>query len=58
MRHLDLELERLEQRIAPGIIGGYPNSCDSHSSKSKSKSKTHNTRSKSKSKSNSKSKSY
>lgn len=65
MRHLDLEVEKLEQRIAPGIIGMYNNESQSksksHNSKSKSNnsksnnSKSHNSKSKS---NNSKSKSY
>ena len=59
MRHLNLELEKLEQRIAPGILG----SCNGSGSKSKtkqSKSKSHESKShESKSKShNSKSKSH
>jgi hypothetical protein len=53
MKHLDLELEKLEQRIAPGLIfhGCYGSD---HSKSNGSKSKGH---SKSKSKSDSKSKS-
>jgi hypothetical protein len=64
MRHLDLEVEKLEQRIAPGLLSMYNNESQSksksHNSKSKSnnsKSKSHNSKSKSKS-NNSKSKSY
>ena len=49
MKHLDLELERLEQRIAPGGLH-----CGNHHSGSKSKSKTKDHHSKSKSKSKSK----
>src|SRR6266566_4383348 len=40
MRHLNLELEKLEQRIAPGVVGG----CGSHS-KSGSKSGSHGSKS-------------
>jgi hypothetical protein len=62
MRHLDLEVEKLEQRIAPGIIGMYNNDSQSKSKSHNSKSKSNNSKSKSnnsKSKSNnSKSKSY
>jgi hypothetical protein len=67
MKHLNLELELLEQRIAPGGFHGWcHNDSKSHGgsrSKSKShgsrsKSKSHGSRSKSKSKSKSHSKSH
>jgi len=48
MRHLNLELEKLEQRIAPGVIG-------MHNNDSRSKSKTHNSKSKNSKSHNSKS---
>ena len=42
MRHLNLELEKLEQRIAPGVVGGH----SSHGSKSGSHgSKSHGSKS-------------
>ncbi|HYZ86171.1 MAG TPA: hypothetical protein VE621_17300 [Bryobacteraceae bacterium] len=41
MRHLDLELERLEQRIAPGILGIVCHDEDDHGSKDNTKSKDH-----------------
>jgi hypothetical protein len=55
MRHLDLEIEKLEQRIAPGIIGCYNNESQSKSKSHNSKSKSNNSKSKS---NNSKSKSH
>jgi hypothetical protein len=46
MKHLDLELEKLEQRIAPGAIGMHNNDSRSRSHNSKSNnSRSHNSRS-------------
>jgi hypothetical protein len=56
MRHLDLEVEKLEQRIAPGMMTFGNN--DSHSKSKNSKSKSNNSKSNNSKSNNSKSKSH
>jgi hypothetical protein len=51
MKHLNLELERLEQRIAPGGLNFGNHHSGSKSKDHHSKSKDHHSKSKSKSKS-------
>lgn len=50
MKHLDLELERLEQRIAPGGLGCKPKCGGGGGSSRSGGSKSHGSKNKSKSK--------